>query len=183
LTSRSRYLDFLSTVKSDRRDVLFTAIAGPANGQLEVEARSPPGGGMAIPALKHSCVYNGMVGVTVADPAVRIEDLAQGVARSLVLPVCDEDQTTNAHAIAREIRGMLGDSCLTRDIALPADCQVFDQTLTREIALAPCSAAKTTDCYRLVEDAACTTSQHLRVDVMRSAAPAADTMVAVRCRL
>ena len=69
------------------------------------------------------------------------------------------------------------------DIALPADCEVFDQTLARETALPPCSAAKTADCYRLVEDAACTTSHHLRVDVLRSTTPSTDTMVAVRCRL
>ena len=47
----------------------------------------------------------------------------------------------------------------------------------------PSSADAPTDCYRLVEDPACTTSSHLRVEVTRSAVPPADTMIAVRCRL
>jgi hypothetical protein len=105
------------------------------------------------------------------------------VPRGRFEEICDSDYTPDVLAIAREIRGMLGDSCLTREIALPADCEVFDQTPARETPIAPCNAARTTDCYVLVDDPACTTSHHLRVDVMRSAAPAADTMVSVRCRL
>jgi hypothetical protein len=182
LTTRARYESFLAGIKADRRDVLFMPIAAPST-ELEVEGRAPPGGGTAIPALAHQCQWNGEIGPVVADPAVRMLDLSQHIARGRFEGVCMTDLGPASRAIAREIRGMLGDSCLPRDIALPADCLVFDQTQSDEIAVPPCSAAIATDCYQLVEDAACTTSQHLRVDVTRSAAPAPDTMVAVRCRL
>jgi hypothetical protein len=182
LTTRARYEAFLTTLKTDPREELFAAIAGPPT-WVEVELRTAPGGGTPISALAHSCKYNGENGPQVADPAVRIEDLARTVPRGRFESVCSLDLNAAAFGIAREIDGMLGDTCLTRDIALPADCEVADQTATGETVLPPCSAGTTTDCYRLVEDPACTTSSHLRVEVTRSAAPAADTMVAVRCRL
>lgn len=183
LTSRSRYETFLSALKADPRDVLFAAIAGdPA--PVEVELRTPPGGGTAMPALVHTCSFiEGSGGAGAADPPVRIHDLVQHVRRGRFESVCTSDLTPAALAIAREIRGMLGDSCLTREIALPADCEVFDQMPTSERELPPCSAAQATECFQLVEDPACTTSHHLRVEVTRSAEPPADTMVAVRCKL
>jgi hypothetical protein len=182
LTSRSRYETFFASIKPDRRDVLVAAIAGPP-APFVVDARTPPGGGTAIPALAHVCQWSSTSGVAVADPAVRVHDLVHRAARGRFEPVCDLDQTPAALAIARELRGLLGDACLTRDIALPADCEVFDQSLAGEQPLPPCSSTTTTDCHQLVEDAACTTSHRLRVDVTRSAPPSADTMVAVRCHI
>ncbi|HEY5920509.1 MAG TPA: hypothetical protein VIV11_02510 [Kofleriaceae bacterium] len=185
LTLRTRYETFLRSVHGDPRDILLTAIAGaPGRGEsLEVEARTPPGGGTAIPALKHTCRFNGALGAEVADPALRIKELTGAVPRGRFEDICDSDYMPDVLAIAREIRGMLGDSCLTRDIAVPADCEVFDQTLVREVEVPRCSTTRKTDCYQLVEDEACTTSHHLRVEVTRSGTPPADTMVAVRCRL
>lgn len=183
LTARSRYEAFLSTLKSDPRDILVAAIAGDP-GVVEVEMRSPPGGGEPTPALAHACMYaESGGGPNAAAPAVRIHDLLSHLPRSRFESVCAADLVPAMTAVAREIRGMLGDTCLTRDIALPADCEVVDQTLAGETALPQCSATTTTDCYELVEDPACTTSQRLRVDVKRSTAPSADTMVAVRCKL
>ena len=183
LTSRSRYETFLSAIKADPRDVLFAAIAGDL-APFEVELRTLPGGGTAIPALVHSCSFiKGGGGAGAADPPARIHDLVQHVRRGRFESVCTSDLTPATVGIAREIRGMLGDSCLTREIALPADCVAFDQTRTSERELPPCSATTTTDCFQVVEDPACTTSHHLRVDVTRSVEPPADTMVAVRCKL
>jgi hypothetical protein len=182
LTTRARYESFFASIKADRRDVLFMPIAAGAT-SLTVEARTPPGGGTAIPALAHACQWQNGIGPAVADPAVRMLELTKHVSRGHMENVCTADYTPAQHAIAREIRSMLGDSCLTRDIRLPADCVVFDQTLAGEIEVPPCSATLVSDCYRLVDDPTCTTSQHLRVDVIRSAPPATDTMVAVRCRL
>jgi len=182
LTLRTRYESFLQFIKPDHRNVLFGAIAANAT-SLEVEARTPPGGGSAIPAAAHACVWNQSHGPAVADPAVRVAELTRVATRGWFESVCTPDYTNAALGLAREIRGMLGDSCLTRDIALPADCEVFDQTLATEQPIPVCTATRTMDCYQLVVDAACTTSQHLRVDVTRSSAPAADTFVAVRCQI
>jgi hypothetical protein len=183
MTPRARYETFLGAIKPDPRDVLYAPIASPPGPTLEVEARTPPGGGNPIPALQQQCLYEGVQGPQAADQAVRIAELAQTVDRGHFESVCSVDQTPAAVAIAREIRGMLGDSCLVRDIALPADCKVVDETLADEKPILPCSASATTDCYELVVDPGCTTSQHLRVRVTRSAPPAQDTMVNVRCRL
>ncbi len=182
LTARVRYEAFLAGVKSDKRDVMFGAIVA-AGSTIEVEPRTPPGGGTAIPALAHGCTWDMGQGPAVADPAIRIDELTRTVTRGRSESICTSDYTSAVQGFAREIRGMLGDACLTREIAMPADCKVFDQTLARESEVPPCSASRATDCYQLVEDAACTTSQHLRVDVTRSSAPAADTMIAVRCRM
>ena len=183
LTRRDRYEQFIATVNGDARTVFYGAIAGGPVTELVVEPRTPPGGGGAIPSLQHVCNYTGTNGPQVADPAVRIQELTGVVPRGRLEPVCDVDLTAASVAMAREIRGLLGDTCLTRDIALPADCVVTDQTLSGETSIPPCSAQQTTDCYRLVDDAACTTSQHLRVDVTRSSPASADTMVSVRCRI
>jgi hypothetical protein len=183
LTHEDRYTTFLDGIRPDRRDVFFGAIAGPPT-PFTVEQRTPPGGGSAVPALAHSCQYTAGDGSTsVADPAVRIEELTRNVARSRFELVCASDYTAVEIAMARELRGLLGDSCLTRDIAMPADCEVFDQTLTGETEVPPCATDVATDCYRLVADPACTTSQQLRIDVVRSVPAPAGTMVAARCRL
>lgn len=181
LTPRARYTELLADLKADKRDVMFGAIIASAS-TIEVEARTPPGGGTAIPALAHACQWSDGQVSAVADAAVRIDELTRTVARGRSETICTADYTDAMRGFAREIRGMLGDGCLTREIALPADCEAFDQTLARETKLPPCSARRTTDCYQLVEDPACTTSHQLRVEVTRSSAPAADTMVAVRCR-
>jgi hypothetical protein len=184
LTPIARYESFLASIKADVRDVLFAMIAGePVAGGLEVEQRTPPGGGTPIPALAHACTWNGTNGPVVADPAVRMADMTRALPRGTFETLCTADDRPALLDIAHEIRGMLGDSCLVRDIALPADCQVVDETLTGGHAILPCSASATSDCYELVEDPACTTSQHLRIRVTRSAPAAPDTMVNVRCRL
>jgi hypothetical protein len=182
LTSSARYLSFLDGLKVDRRRILFGALTGPP-APFEVELRTPSGGGTAISAIAHSCMWSSPNGPEVADPAVRIHDFTKMVPRGRAESLCMDDFTSPSLAMAREIRGLLGDACLTREIALPADCVVFDQTRTSELELPPCSAAQPTECFQLVEDPACTTSHHLRVEVTRSAPPPDDTMVLVRCRL
>jgi hypothetical protein len=182
LTPRTRYTEFLDQLKADKRDVMFGAIVERSS-TLEVESRTPPGGGSAIPALAHGCLWNTEQGPEVADSAIRIDELTRSVVRGRSEDICTSDYAEAMRGFAREIRGMLGDGCLTRDIAVPADCIVVDQTPTLETVIPPCSAARTTECYQLVEDEACTTSHRLRVDVTRSSIPSADTMVAVRCQL
>lgn len=131
-----------------------------------------------MPTLRSVCAA-----LDPTNPSVRVAQLPALFARGSFESICTTDLAPAVTSIARQIRGLVGDACVTREIALPADCLVFDQTLTRETEVPPCSAQRTTDCYELVEDEACTTSHHLRVEVTRSSAPAADTMVAVRCRI
>jgi hypothetical protein len=170
------YVEFFRSLKRDDRDVLLTTIAGDSS-PFEV-ALTSIGGLTPAPALQNVCVAHDAI-----NPSVRLAQLPAAFARGSFETICSLDLAPAVTSVARQIRGMLGDSCLARDIALPADCRVFDQTLASEIELSPCSAATTTDCYELVEDATCTTSQHLRIKVTRSAPPSADTMVAVRCRI
>ena len=181
LTTKARYTSFFAGLKADPRNVLLASIAGPPT-PFEVELRTPPGGGTAVPGLAHSCTWNDASGPGVADPSVRRHELMQEHPRGTFELVCG-DLTPMAVSIAREIRGLLGDACLTRDIAMPADCAVFDERPSSKARILECDANRSVDCYQLVEDPACTTSQHLRIEVTRSAPPAADSMLAVRCVL
>src|SRR5262249_43653060 len=65
------YATFFLGLKSNPNMIAFSAIAGPTT-PVQVLLRTPPGGGAAIPALEHSCTYNGASGTEVADPAVRV---------------------------------------------------------------------------------------------------------------
>lgn len=172
------YVTFFRGLKPDPRNVMVSTIVGDPS-PFEVELRTPPGGGLTTqPALSLVCAPREGV-----DPDPRLAQLPAQFARGSFESLCALDLAPAVTSIGRQIRGLVGDACLTRDIALPADCQVFDQTLAGETELPACDADVTTDCYRLVVDPACTTSQQLRLEATRSLPPPADTMVAARCRL
>jgi hypothetical protein len=182
LASVARYRDLLTTFKSDPRDVLFAAIAGPSQ-PLTVELRTPPGGGTAIPALAHSCHWDTGNGGAVADPAVRMAELANLLPRGQFESVCESNYEPTARSIARHIRNLLGDTCVPVAISDGASCIAVDQHADgSETPLPRCPGAVTTthDCYELVADAACSASG-VRVVTHRVSAPSADTMVSLRC--
>jgi hypothetical protein len=160
-----RYRDVLTTVKSDPRDVMFATMAGDPTPVI-VELRTPPGGGAMIPALHHSCDYEGRNGLNVADPAVRMVDLASRVRRGSFETVCEPDFTPALHSLGHKVRMLLGDTCLP--VPPADDCKVFAQTLTDEHEVS----------FELVPDAACAGGVRLQV----STPAAADTMLSVRCR-
>jgi hypothetical protein len=90
--------------------------------------------------------------------------------------------------IARQVRGLVGDACLTRDIAMPADCTVHEQVGTTSTPLPACdNGASSTNkpCYSLNDDPVlCTSGQHLRLVVERGAAvPSPDSVVVAKCKL
>jgi hypothetical protein len=181
LPSVARYRDTLASIKADARDVLFAVIAGPPT-PVEVELRTPPGGGTAIPALRHSCSYQPMTGTEVADPAVRMHELTTIVPRGHFDSVCNIDQTPAAQAIARQIRVLLGDTCVPEPVATPESCEAYDVLADgTRTELAACDAMTTTNCFELVEDATCGASG-LRVATHRTSAPAG-TMLSVRCAI
>jgi hypothetical protein len=170
---------FIKSLKGDGRNVVFGAIAGvgPA---LEVAMEVPPGGGSAIPALQPACNWPS-TNATEIDPAIRLTDHASLYPRNYVQMACGAEMTAPAFGIAKEIRGMLGDSCLTRPIAAQADCEAWDTRADGSMTLLPACSAQSGDCYRFIQDASC--AGGLRLEVVRSIVPPTDTMVSVRCKL
>ncbi len=165
LTHIADYATFLRGLKPDPRMVMFAAVAGdPA--PFEVEGRTPNGSMTVYPALRHSCNYTAANNsLVVADPAVRIYQLASLVERNVTSTVCTADFAPTQAAIAREINSMMGSPCLTRDIVLPADCVATDD------------AGPVTDFSIVEDDALCPDGQHLKLQ--RGGTPAGATTV--RC--
>jgi hypothetical protein len=178
------YGDFLRTLKTDARRIFVATIAASPT-PFEVELRTPPGGGTAVPALVHSCAAPSPTGTEVGDPGVRIAEATRLLPRNAFFgDVCSLDYTEEIAAIARQIRQMVGDPCINRPLPAGADCKAFDIRGTSETELPACSGAVTTDCWRLVPDvAACAAEGHLELEVPRSSPPPVDTVVALRCRL
>lgn len=182
LTSTRGYAGFFQALKADPRHVMFGALAGDPS-VVTVEMRAPPNGGNPLPALQHACRWmTDVESTTTIDPSVRLATLTGAFWRRYFAPVCGPDLADAARGLAREIRGMFGDACLTRDIASPADCIAFDTRADgREVPLPACDGASS-NCFRLVSDASCP-GQGLRVEIDRTAIPPPDTMVSLRCKL
>ena len=179
------YATFFRGLKANPNDVMFAALIGDPT-PFSVELRIPPGSSTGIPAVAHSCQYSGPNGSEVADPAVRIVELANQFERRAFASVCNADLSTPLVDLARQVRGLVGDTCLTRPIAQPADCIVRDVAGTSTVELPACNGgASSTNkpCYELVTDtAACTAGSHLRLVVQRASTPAPDTVVVASCR-
>ena len=180
------YETFFKSLKSDPNAVMLAALVGVEQ-PFAVELRTPPGGGDAQPAIAHSCTYAGANGVEVADPGVRIAQLARRFARNTVSSVCTQDLSEPVIDVARKVRGLVGDTCLTRAIATPADCMVRDEVGATSTMLPACnngSSSTNKPCYELISDAtACSAGSHLRIVVQRLAAPPPSTVVVARCRI
>jgi hypothetical protein len=168
--SIARYRDVLAQQKSDPRDVLFAVIAGPPQ-PVVVEARTPPGGGTSIPAVRHSCMWQEPAGGEVADPAVRMSELARTVPRGDVESVCQNDLEPAVRSIARQVRTLLGDTCVPVAITNPETCEA-DEVRT--------DGTRTPVAFELIEDPACSASG-VRVIAHPTTTPSADTMLSLRC--
>ena len=180
------YATFLKGLKPDPNQVLFAALIGTPT-PVEVILRAPPGGGTALPALEHSCMYQGAAGLEVGDPGVRVAQLASQFARNTIASVCTQNLSTPLTDFARQVRGLVGDTCLTRAIASPPDCIVSEDVGATSTALPVCNGgASSTNkpCYELVEDlASCSAGSHLRLVVQRTSAPPPTAVVVARCRI
>jgi hypothetical protein len=174
---------YLQSLKPDPRMVMFGAIAGTAS-PIEVELRVPAGGGTPIPALKHACTWSPPDNPAVAvDPSIRIDDFATRFPRHYLGSAC-KDMTSVMLGLARELRGQLGDTCLTRDIATPVECEAWDVTPAFRTPLPLCtSAPANTACYQLVSDPISCMGQGLRVEITRTVAPPPNNVVSVRCKV
>ena len=130
-------------------------------------AATPVGGGPQVPALAYSCSYDTGSSPETAKPPMRIAALAVAAPRRCRIAVPAESSPA-VTAIGRSIKNLLGEPCLVRDIAMPADCEVTDDTTGAALS------------YSLVEDAAaCPDGQHLRLDLGQ----APTTWARVRCVL
>jgi len=181
LTRVGDYVSFLKGLKADPRSVMVAALVGPAT-PVKTELRPPPGGGTAVPALFHSCSYtDAMSQLEVADPAVRITELANQFQHHVVQSVCG-DLSPGLIALGHQLDSLQGSRCLTQPIALPENCIVTDQTLAgAPVKLARCPAAGA-DCYTIATNATdCPTAPQLELQLTRVTAPAADTVTTVSC--
>jgi hypothetical protein len=179
------YATFFRGLKADPNQLLFAALIGDPS-KVAVEKRTPPAGGSPLTMLAHSCSYQGTMGLEVADPGVRIAEAARQFSRHTVESICSRDLSAPLTNIARQVRGMVGDSCLTRAIALPADCVVRDEVGTTSKIVPACNAP--TDptnkpCYELVTNpSSCTAGSHLSLRVQRDTPPPPGTVVVAACK-
>jgi hypothetical protein len=129
LTDTQRYVDFLKGLKpDDPTKVIVAAIGGPKT-PVETVLAVPPQGTQAIPALAHSCTYNGADGPEVADPDVRISQFLDGFPnRNTFSTVCQSDLSGALTQIAELLKTALGSPCIQGKLAEPYDCSVSDVT-------------------------------------------------------
>jgi hypothetical protein len=180
------FKEFLIGLKGgDARKVMFSAIVGDPT-KVTVETRTPPNGGADILALAHACDYPVSGGLkAVADPGVRFQSLVSAMpGRSVIASVCSDDLSPSVTAIGKSIRRLVGDTCLERPVAEPADCiveDVYDGSEVDPVRLPVCTDGEQGNCYTLAPDASCTDGAPLRLSVRR-AQPAVDGVwTRVRC--
>ena len=184
LTKVSGYATFLAGIAGDDpRNVMVSALVAPAT-PVAVELRSPGGGTTPSPALARSCTYQNASGMpAVGDPAVRITELANKFDRHTVDTVCQNDLSAGLADIASQLGPLLGSPCLTKAIAMPADCVVTDVTLAGASTVAPkCPGAD--PCYAIATDATtCPAAPQLSLKLTRTSPAPAGTVTVVKCKL
>ncbi len=202
LTSIDGYVSFFKQLKTDPANVIVAAIAGPPT-PYDVELRTPPGGGTAIPAVAHSCSYVGGTGqAEVADPSIRLLDLLnQFPNRNTYSTICQQDLSGALTQIAQLLRTVIGSPCIEGNLAdvdptTPGDqydCSVsdvrnFGKANQSEAVLPQCNnadqPASSTNkpCWSIQTDTMnCTVAPNLTLKIERNEAPAADTHVISYC--
>jgi hypothetical protein len=184
LTAIGTYVPFFKGLKTDPNMIEVSAIAG-ALSPFDVELRTPPGGGTSIPALAHSCTYNGANGPEVADPATRIGHFVNQFARHSFASTCTADLSGPLIEAALKVRGLVGDPCLNAVIAQPADCVVTEEVGAMKTTLPACNnGASSTNkpCYELVDNPT-SCAGTLMLTVQRNAAPNPSAVVVARCKV
>lgn len=147
-------------------------------GPIAVEERAPSGGGAPQLAVASSCSYTGPFGVTVADPGVRIDELARRFGgNGTSTSICAANLAPQLREVTRLLKHPLGVVCLDTTRLRDSDTAPGIQptcTVTDETA-APVSSM-------IVEDfAACPeTPDHLRLVVD---ATGATGMLTARCEI
>lgn len=163
--------------------MLGLIVADPT--KVAIELRTPPGGGTPLTALAHSCMYTTATGMLVGDPAVRMASLLGTFpGRTKLTSVCSDQLAPATTDIGKSLKRLVGDACLEKPIAMPADCvavDVRDSSPNTATPLPHCGPGVTGDCFDLVPDATCTDGAALRLQVTRTQPPPADLWTTVRC--
>jgi hypothetical protein len=200
LTKVADYVTYFKGLKSDPSNVIVAAIAGPTT-PYEVELRTPPGGGSAIPAVAHSCTYNGANGPEVADPSVRLKELLdQFPNRSTFSTICQQDLSGALIQIAQLLKTVIGSPCIDGKLAdvdpmtagAQYDCSVSDvrnygKANQTETVLPQCNNTATPasstnkPCWSIQVDPKCGGPGMLTLKIERNEAPADDTHVISYC--
>jgi hypothetical protein len=183
LTKIAAHVGFLKTLKADPRRIMIGALVGdPA--PVATELRSPGGSTTPVPALAHSCSYvDALAQDEVADPAVRIGELANPFQHHVVQSVCS-NLGDGLASIGHELATLEGSTCLTQHIATPASCVAVDRAAngtTTPLAACPSPGQ---DCFSIDADAtACLDLQHLKATITRVTPAAEDIVTTVSCVL
>jgi hypothetical protein len=183
----TKFHDFITGLKADPSTILVAAIAGTVE-PFQVELRAP-GGGTPVPALAHSCTFQGTNGPEVADPPVRIQSFLDQFPGSVSSSICQADLSGGLAQIGERLRQSTGTLCITQELAdvsaqpeLQVDCIVEDLRAGDAEQIPPCDAGDSLTCWQLEEDpTACPAAQNLKLVVVRDTPPALGTRTRARC--
>lgn len=181
LTKVADHVAFLKGLKPDPRKIMVAALVGDPT-PVATELRAAGGTSTMIPALAHSCSYIDTQAMTeVADPAVRIAELAQPFQHHIVQSVCS-NLGLGLSTIGHELATLEGSTCLTAHIAQPANCVAVDRAANGTTTpLAACPSAGH-DCFSIDTDAAaCPDLQNLKATITRVTPAANDIVTTVSC--
>ena len=173
------FVDFVRGLKPDRRNVMASAILGDP-GNVAVADLTFQGGTMPQPTLVQACMWPlSPSGGSVAGPGVRDAQLVADLG-GVVESICQQDQGAQLTDLGHAVKRLVGDPCLADEPV--GACAVTDEHADGTTTPLPACPADG-DCYTLAADMrACPdTASHLRATITRTAAPLADTYVAVRC--
>ncbi len=164
------YVKFLKGLKpDDPSKVVVAGIIGTVD-PFQTELRPPRTNATPIPALAHSCTYNGATGPEVADPPIRTKFfLDQFPNRNTFSTICQQNLSDGLQQIADLLKNALGDPCIEGkladvDPATPGpqyDCSVSvitnpGTTNQKEQVLPLCTpedaTASNTPCWHLTVD-------------------------------
>lgn len=185
------YRDFLRGLKGgDVSRIAVAAIVGdPMPFVVELRTQAPSG---ESPALAHSCTYQSPAGMQVADPGVRLAELAaQFPDRGTVSTICQPDLSLALTTFGEQVTRALGNPCITVPLAdvdddaagLQPDCIVEDVINGGASPITACDASATPTCWRLVADPlACPAADNLRLEIVRAGEPNPATVTRARCR-
>ena len=131
--------------------------------------------------------------LVLADPPVRLQQFANAYPnRNTFTSICQQDLSGGPRQIAQRVSQSLGDTCIAQaygdsDATMPGlqpDCVVEDVVGTTAMSIPACETTPQALCWSIAVDSInCFAGDHHRLDVHRTAVPAADTVTRMRCVL
>jgi len=177
LTKVADYATFLKNLKSDPKKVIVAGIMGTPE-PFAVEFRTPPGTSTAVPALFHSCTYNGANGPEVADPPVRMQFfLDRFPNRNTSSSICQQDLSGGLQQVGDLLKTALGYPCIEGKLAdadpstagMQYDCSVSVISAgnsTMDLPHCPSDLPDDAPCWHLVtEPISCPGGDHVSVAI------------------